>query len=72
MFAWVIVRPDLLMMELEKALKRLGITQEFFTFKIMTPIYAEDEPKLKDINYYSKQDKPYDFASEKKKEEHII
>ena len=70
--AWVIVSPELLTVEIEKGLKRLGITQQFFTFKIMTPIYPDDLPKLTDPDFYSRQPEPYSFPAERKKEKQVI
>ena len=68
MQAWVIVKPFQLMIELEKALKRLGISQQFFTFKVMTPIYPDDVQKLKNLDYYETLDMPYEFKSARKAE----
>ena len=57
--AWVTIHPELLMMELEKAMARLGITAQLFTFKVMTPIYPDDVPKLQDPDHYKKLPVPW-------------
>ena len=60
----MIVKPELLMIELEKALRRLGISQQFFTFKVMTPIYPDDMPKITNAKYYIERGE-YGFNKER-------
>ena len=60
------------MKEIQKGLARQGITQQFFTFKIMTPIYPSDEGKLTDSKYYDKLEKPWGYFAHKKEEAQII
>ena len=60
----MIVKPELLMIELEKALRRLGISQQFFTFKVMTPIYPDDMPKITNAEYYIERGE-YGFNKER-------
>ena len=45
-FAWVNTVPNLLLREINKAMKKLGITEQYFTFKTMTPIYPDLLEKL--------------------------
>jgi hypothetical protein len=48
---------------------RLGITQQTFNFKMLTPIYKLTEGKIKDSNYWD--DKKWSFAAENKQEDEI-
>ena len=37
--AWIVMPPDVMMLEIEKAMVKVGATEKFFKFKTLTPIY---------------------------------
>ena len=56
MIAWAAVKPEPLMIEINKAIARLGISERFFTFKIITPVYPPQVERLTDPDYYKKNE----------------
>lgn len=52
--AWIIMHPDVMMLEIEKAMVKVGATEKFFKFKTLTPIYPTMKDKLTDPEYWTK------------------
>lgn len=43
-----------MMLEIEKAMVKVGATEKFFKFKTLTPIYPTMKDKLTDPEYWTK------------------
>ena len=61
-FAWVNTVPHLLLKEIQKAMKKLGITEQYFTFKTMTPVYPDLLVRLQEKDYYEKLEGEFTHA----------
>ena len=52
--AWIVMPPEVMMLEIEKAMVKVGATEKFFKFKTLTPIYPTMKQKLVDPDYWAK------------------
>ena len=52
--AWIVMHPDVMMLEIEKAMVKVGASEKFFKFRTLTPIYPTMREKLTDPDYWNK------------------
>ena len=52
--SWIVMHPDVVMKEVEKAMVQIGTSTRFFKFKTLTPIYPTMIDKLTDPHYWDK------------------
>ena len=60
--AWIIMPPDVMMNEIEKAMVKVGATEKFFKFRTLSPIYPTMKSKLSDPDYWTKFEWTHDKA----------
>ena len=70
LFAWVEVQPETVMKEINRALVRMQVAQDTFTYKTLSPIYPLLKDKLEDIRYYEKNE--FTIPASKKEEKSKI
>ena len=55
-FAWLSIKPEQILLEIDKACVTLSVAKETFTIKTLLPVYPLQAEKLMDANFYKKNE----------------
>ena len=70
--AWIIMPPEVCMREIEVAMIRTGVSDKFFKFRSLTPIYPTSFEKLTDSNYWANHKWSFSNTMKEEKQEKAV